>query len=70
MSLLRRKLQQAGISMSIRRIAERLKEIHEVVSIYPMPKGYPLRIQATLSQHDAEQEAMLAALQLASYIAK
>ena len=70
MSLLRRKLQQAGISMSISRIAERLEEINEVVSVYPTPKGSPLRIQATLSQCDAEQEAMLAALQLSSYIAK
>jgi transposase len=70
MSLLRRKLQQAGISMSIKRIAERLEEINEVVNVYPTPKGSPLRIHATLSQCDAEQEAMLAALQLSGYIAK
>jgi transposase len=70
MSLLRRKLQQAGIFMSIRRIAERLEEIHEVVNVYPTPKDSPPRIHATLSQCDAEQESMLAALQISSYIAK
>jgi transposase len=70
MSLLRRKLALAGIPMSIKRIAERLQEIQEVVNIYPTPKGAQPRIQTTLSQCDAEQEAMLAALQLSGYMAK
>ena len=56
--------------MSIKRIAERLQEIHEVVNIYPTPRGAQPRIQTTLSQCDAEQEAMLAALQLSGYIEK
>ena len=67
-SLLCRKLAQAGIHMSIARMMERLKDINEVVNLYPTPKGAEPRMQIDLSQRDAEQTAMLKALDLARYI--
>jgi transposase len=68
-SLLCRKLAQAGITMSIARMIERLKDINEVVNLYPTPKGAEPRMQIDLSQRDAEQASMLKALDLARYIA-
>lgn len=68
MSLLRRKLAQAGLPMSIARITERLKDINEVVNLYPTPKGADPRIQIRLSQCDAEQNRMLEILDLGHYL--
>jgi len=68
MSLLRRKLAQTGLPMSIARITERLKEINEVVNLYPTPKGADPRIQISLSQCDAEQNRMLEILGLGHYL--
>ena len=67
-SLLCRKLAQGGIKMSIARMIERLKDINEVVNLYPTPKGAEPRMQIDLSQRDAEQTSMLKALDLARYI--
>jgi transposase len=67
-SLLCRKLMQAGIKMSIARMMERLKDINEVASLYAAPKGAEPRMQISLSQRDAEQAAMLKALNLEQYI--
>lgn len=67
MSLLRRTLAQAGIPLSIARIAERLSDIQEVVNLYPTPKGAKPRIQMNLSKCDTEQTAMLEALNLSRY---
>jgi len=68
MSLLRRKLAHAGISMSIARMIDRLKDITEVVNLYPTPKGAEPRVQIDLSQRDAEQNAMLKIMELARYL--
>lgn len=67
-SLLCRKLAQAGIKMSIARMLERLKDINEVASFYAAPKNAEPRMQISLSQRDAEQAAMLKALDLTQYI--
>ena len=67
-SLLCRKLAQAGITMSIARMIERLKDINEVANLYPTPKGAEPRMQIDLSQRDAEQTSMLRALDLDRYI--
>jgi transposase len=69
-SLLRRRLAHAGIHMSIARMMERLKDINEVVNLYPTPKGAEPRTQVGFSQQDAEQTAMLKALDLERYISK
>ena len=68
MSLMRRKLAQAGLRMSIARIMERLADIDEVVNLYPTPKGAEPRVQIDLSQRDAEQDTMLQILGLAQYL--
>jgi transposase len=68
MSLLRRKLAQAGLSMSIARIIERLGDIREVANIYPTPKRAKPRVQISLSNCDAEQTAMLEAINLYRYL--
>jgi hypothetical protein len=68
MSLLRRKLAQAGIFMSIARMVERLKDINEVVNLYSTPKGAEPRVQIDLSQRDVEQDAMLEILDLTRYL--
>jgi transposase len=67
-SLLCRKLAQTGIRMSIARMMERLKDINEVVNLYPTPKGAEPRMQVDLSQQDVEQAAMLKALDLERYV--
>jgi transposase len=68
MSLIRRKLAQAGLPMSIARIAERLKDINEVANLYPTPKGADPRVQLSLSQCDSEQNKMLEILDLGRYL--
>jgi transposase len=68
MSLLRRKLAQAGLPMSIARITERLNDINEVANLYPTPKGADPRVQISLSQCDAGQNRMLEILDLGRYL--
>lgn len=70
LSLIRRKLAQAGIEMSIARLVERLAEIREIVTIYPGPEAAPARVQVKLSKRDAEQLAVLQALDLSKYCPK
>lgn len=70
LSLIRRKLAQAGIQMSIARLGERLSEIREVVTIYPGPEAAPARVQVNLSRRDAEQLTMLQTLDLSKYCPK
>jgi transposase len=70
LSLLRRKLAQAGIHMSIAHMAERLADIRETVTIYPGPETAPARVRMQLSKCDAEQAAILKILDLSKYAAK
>ena len=70
LSLLRRKLAQAGIKMSIARLFERLAEIRETVTIYPGPEAAPARVRVKLSKCDAEQVTILRALGLSKYCPK
>ena len=70
LSLIRRKLAQADIQMSIARLVERLAGIREVITIYPGPDAAPARIQVNLSARDAEQLAILQALDLSKYCPK
>jgi len=70
LSLIRRKLAQAGIQISIARLVERLGEIREVVTIYPGPEAAPARVQVKLSRQDAEQLAILQILDLSKYCPK
>lgn len=67
LSLLCRKLADAGIHMSIARMVERLADIREIVTVYPAPKGDAPRVRRILSKCDAEQTAMLETLDLSSY---
>ena len=70
LSLLRRKLAQAGIKMSIARMVECLAEIRETVTIYPSPEGAPARVRVKLSHCDAEQATLLETLGLSKYCPK
>ena len=70
LSLLRRKLAQAGINVSIARMVERLAEIRETVTIYPGPEGAPARVGVKLSHCDAEQATLLEILGLSKYCPK
>jgi transposase len=70
LSLLRRKLAQAGINMSIARMVERLAEIRETVTIYPSPEGAPARVGVKLSHCDAEQVTLMETLGLSKYCPK
>jgi len=70
LSLLRRKLAQAGITMSIACMVERLAEIRETVTIYPGPEGAPARVGVKLSHCDAEQATLLETLGLSKYCPK
>jgi transposase len=70
LSLLRRKLAQAGIKMSIARLVERLAEIRETVTIYPGPEAAPARVRVKLSKCDAEQVTILRTLGLSKYCPK
>jgi transposase len=70
LSLLRRKLFQAGIKMSIARLVERLADIRETVTVYSAPQKAPARIRVKLSKCDAEQLAILKTLDLTKYCPK
>jgi transposase len=70
LSLIRRKLAQAGIEISIARLVERLAEIREIVTIYPGPEAAPARVQVKLSKRDAEQLTILQTLDLSKYCPK
>ena len=67
LSLVRRKLAQANIQMSIARLIERLADIHEVVTVYPGPDADAPRVRVKLSRCDAEQAAILELLDLSKY---
>ena len=67
LSLLRRKLAQAGIPMSVVRMVERLADVREIVTVYSAPKAAASRVRTILSKRDAEQTAMLETLDLLSY---
>jgi transposase len=66
-SLLRRQLAQAGISVSLARMLERLAEVREVSLIYHDAEAKSPRAQTILSDMDEEQNKMLAALDLTQF---
>jgi transposase len=70
LSLMRRQLAKAGIPLSIARMVERLDDIREVVTLYATPKGEAPRTKTVLSKRDAEQAAILDALDLSRYYPK
>ena len=67
LSLLQRKLEQAGVRLSIPRMMEKLSAIHEVEILYPAPKGAPPRARTVLSSLDKQQWALVRALDLERY---
>lgn len=67
LSLLQRKLEQAGVTLSIPRMMEQLSAIHEVEILYPAPKGAPPRVRTVLSSLDKQQRALVRALNLEQY---
>jgi transposase len=67
LSLLRRKLDKAGIKVSIAKMMEALTGIHEVDVLYPTPANAPPRIRTILSATNEQQRAMLDALNLHRY---
>jgi transposase len=66
LSLMRRQLARAGISLSVARMMDRLADIRQVVTLYPTSKGQRPRSHTLLTDCDAEQKAILEALQLSS----
>lgn len=68
LSLLRRKLQQGGPTLSIRRLVEKLAEIREVTILYPSPKQAKSPITRTkLSTMDSDQRDIFDKLDLNRY---
>jgi len=68
LSLLRRKLGQNGIHLSIPAMMEKLADIREVAVVYQSPeKSRKVLVRRKLSKQDQEQRAMLDALQLLQY---
>jgi hypothetical protein len=65
--LLRRKLAQAGITLSLARMIERLAQIREVAVLFPSESGAKLGACTVLSDLDAEQLALVEALDLACF---
>lgn len=67
-SLLQRALHQKGIDLSLTRMMELLGNMQEVLLIYPLQPGqkHP-RTGTCLSERDAEQEKIFAALELGQY---
>jgi hypothetical protein len=63
-SLLRRQLAQAGISMSLARMLDRLANVREVSLLFQDPEAKAPRTQTILSATDHEQNKLLAALDL------
>ena len=66
-SLLRRKLAQAGLSVSLAHMLERLAAIREVSLVYHDTGPASFRAQTVLSALDDEQQKIIAALDLAQY---
>jgi transposase len=66
-SLLRRQLAQAGISVSLARMLERLADIREVALLYHDAAAKSPRAQTILSDMDEEQNKILAALDLTQF---
>lgn len=64
LSLLRRKLAQAGIQMSISRMVDKLSGIQEIALLYPGRKGTTVRTRTMLSDVDKQQRSILAALKI------
>ena len=67
LNLLRRKLTQAGITISTARMIERLAEIREVAVLFPSGSGAKPNTRTVLSDLDAEQLALFEALDLARF---
>jgi transposase len=67
LSLLRRKLDQAGVTLSIARMIERLSGIHEVSVLFPTAKGALPCARTVLSDLDEEQHALFDHLNLARF---
>ena len=63
-SLLRRQLAQAGISVSLARMLERLTHVREVSLLYHDAEAKSPRAQTILSDRDEEQNKILSALDL------
>lgn len=67
-SLLRRKLAKAGTQVSIRRLMEKLSDVHEVAVIYSPPsKAQEPLVRTVLSDLDSEQQTFVAGLGLHRY---
>jgi hypothetical protein len=67
-SLLRCRLAQAGLHLSIARMMEKLADIREVVLLYPHPPGTEKPfMRALLSDLDPEQQRLLETLHLDRY---
>jgi transposase len=64
LSLMRRKLAQAGIRMSISRMVEQLADIQEIALLYPGRKKTTVQARTMLSDIDKQQHRMLAALKI------
>jgi transposase len=67
LNLLRRKLAQAGITISAARMIERLAEIREVTVLFPSGSGAKPYTRTALSDLSAEQVALFEALDLARF---
>lgn len=67
LNLLRRKLAQAGITLSTARMIERLAEIREVAVLFPSAGGAKPHVRTVLSDLSAEQLALVEALDLARF---
>jgi transposase len=66
-SLLRRQLAQAGISVSLARMLDRLAHVREVSLLYQDAEAKSPRAQTILSDMDEEQNRILAALDLTQF---
>jgi transposase len=67
LSLLRRKLAQAGVTISIARMVERLSGIHEVSVLFPTATRALPRVRTVLSDLDTEQHVLFQQLDLARF---
>lgn len=70
LSLLRRKLGQAQIRLSLARMVERLADIREVTVLFHEAETKSSRARSVLSEIDAEQQNLIDVLDLARFRAK
>ncbi len=71
LSLLRRKLAQKGLSMSMREMMAKLSDIREVAILYPEhPETKKLVVRTMLSRLDTQQQEMVDTLDLQRYQAR